>query len=118
MDSERRQATVLFADISGFTAMSEKMDPEEVTEVMNRCFAILEEVVRAHGGHVDKFIGDCVMALFGVPVAIENAPKQALNAAIEMRNRVYQLNRERHALVPLDIHAGINSGLVVAGLVG
>jgi class 3 adenylate cyclase len=56
--SERRQATVLFADISGFTAMSEKLDPETVTDVVNRCFRALDTVVAAHGGHVDKYIGD------------------------------------------------------------
>ena len=72
--SERRQATVLFADISGFTSISERADPEEITDVMNGCFAMLEEVVHEHGGHVDKYIGDCIMAIFGVPDAIEDAP--------------------------------------------
>ena len=79
--SERRVATVMFADISGFTAMSERLDPEEVTAVVNRCFEALEAAVRSHGGFVDKYIGDCIMALFGVPMAIEHAPRQALNAA-------------------------------------
>jgi class 3 adenylate cyclase/tetratricopeptide (TPR) repeat protein len=117
-DSERRQATILFADIAGFTAMSEKMDPEDVTTVMNECFAMMEESVRGHGGIVDKFIGDCIMALFGVPNAIENAPRQAVNAAIDMRNRLAQLRDRDHISVPLDLHVGINTGLVVAGQVG
>ncbi|HWR67684.1 MAG TPA: adenylate/guanylate cyclase domain-containing protein, partial [Desulfomonilia bacterium] len=60
MESERRIATVMFADISGFTAMSEKMDPEQVTCVMNDCFCMMEECIRSHGGTIDKFIGDCV----------------------------------------------------------
>jgi class 3 adenylate cyclase/tetratricopeptide (TPR) repeat protein len=116
--SERRQATVLFADVSGFTSMSEKMDPEDVTAVMNGCFAMLEQAVHAHGGTVDKYIGDCVMALFGVPVAVEDAPKRAVNAAIEMRRNLAQMNRDRGLAVALDIHIGINTGLVLAGQVG
>jgi class 3 adenylate cyclase/tetratricopeptide (TPR) repeat protein len=117
-DSERRYATVVFADVSGFTAMSRKLDPEEVTHVMNGCFGLLEEVVRGHGGHVDKYIGDCIMALFGVPTALEHAARQAVNAAIEMRNRLSRFNESQRLAVPLGIHIGINSGLVLAGDVG
>jgi class 3 adenylate cyclase/tetratricopeptide (TPR) repeat protein len=117
-DSERRQATVVFADISGFTAMSEKFDPEEVTAVVNECFAALAEAVDDHGGHVDKYIGDCVMALFGVPVALEKAPQNALNAAIEMRNRIAVLNEKHRFPIRLDVHIGVNTGLVIAGQVG
>src|SRR5689334_14329029 len=94
-DSERRQATVLFADISGFTAMSERMDPEETTSLMNECFAMLEAAVRNHGGTVDKYIGDCIMALFGVPDALEHAAQRALNAAIDMRNRLQEFRAAR-----------------------
>ena len=117
-ESERRFATVMFADISGFTAMSEQMDPEDVTDVMNGCFALMESIVQAHGGVVDKYIGDCVMALFGVPHAIEDAPALALKAAIEIRNRLDEFNRTRKLAVPLETHVGINTGLVVAGHVG
>jgi class 3 adenylate cyclase/tetratricopeptide (TPR) repeat protein len=116
--SERRQATVLFADISGFTAMSEKLDPEAVTDVVNRCFRALDGIVAAHGGHVDKYIGDCVMALFGVPAALERAPQQAINAAIEMRHAIAELNRTERLPVRLDMHIGVNTGLVIAGNVG
>ena len=116
-DSERRQATVIFADISGFTAMSERMDPEEITLLMNECFALLEAAVRNHGGSVDKYIGDCIMALFGVPDALENAAKRAVNAAIDMRNRLREFSSGR-GLAHLDLHVGINSGLVLAGHVG
>lgn len=117
-ESERRQATVLFADISGFTAMSEKLDPEELTVAINRCFATLAEAVNAHGGHVDKYIGDCVMALFGVPQALEKAPTHAINAAIEMKHRLAALNAEAGLPAALDLHIGINTGLVIAGQVG
>ena len=63
--AERQFATVMFADISGFTALSEKLDPEEVTDVMNRCFEKLESVVCAHGGVIDQYLGDCIKAVFG-----------------------------------------------------
>ncbi|TMB38489.1 MAG: hypothetical protein E6J55_24900 [Deltaproteobacteria bacterium] len=116
--SERRVATVMFADISGFTAMSERLDPEEVTAVVNRCFEALEAAVRSHGGFVDKYIGDCIMAVFGAPAALEDAPKQAVNAAIEMRNHIARLNEEGALAVPIGLHVGINSGLVLAGRVG
>ena len=116
--SERRQATVLFADISGFTSMSEKMDAEEVTLLMNGCFKVLGEVAEQNGGHIDKFIGDCMMVLFGVPNAIENASYQAINSAIEIRNRLKQFNHDKKLAQPLDIHIGINTGIVVAGRIG
>ncbi len=87
-ESERRRATILFADISGFTAMSERMDPEEVTAVMNECFRLMGSIVERYEGTIDKYIGDCVMALFGVPVAVEDAPRKAVNTAIEIRRKV------------------------------
>src|SRR5262245_15368194 len=117
-ESERRYATVLFADVSGFTAMSRKRDPEELTALMNECFHLLEEEVTSHGGHVDKYIGDCLMALLGVPHALEDAPRQAINASIEMRNRIGRLVQQKRLADELGIHIGINSGLVVAGDVG
>ncbi len=113
--SERRYATVMFADITGFTAMCERTDPEEVYPIITGCLKLLDGIARAHGGNVDKHIGDCVMVVFGVPVAIEDAAKAAVNAAIEMRDRVYEYNRELGLVVPLDIHTGINSGLVISG---
>ncbi len=117
-EEQRRYATVLFADVSGFTALSERMDPEDVTALMNECFTLLEGAVLRHGGMVDKYIGDCVMALFGVPVALEEAPRNAINAAIEMRTAIYGFRRDHPELTPLDIHSGINTGLVLAGDVG
>ncbi len=116
--SERRQATILFADISGFTAMSEKLDPEEVTDLVNECFVLLGEQVKEHGGVIDKFMGDCVMALFGVPVALEGAPRKAIEAAIAMRQSIETFSRRRCLAVPLGIHIGVNSGEVLSGRVG
>ncbi len=116
--SERRQATVMFADISGFTAMSERMEPEDVTALMNDCFEMMGSIIQFYGGVIDKYIGDCVMAVFGVPVAIENAPVKAVNAAIELRKGVYRFSERRQLAQPLDIHIGLNTGTVLAGQVG
>lgn len=118
IESERRIATVMFADIAGFTAMSEKMDPEQVTCTMNDCFCMMEECIQIHGGTIDKFIGDCVMVLFGVPKALEDAPQKAVNTAIELRNRLHKFNGDKKLDVTLDIHIGINTGPVVAGMIG
>ena len=113
---ERKLVTVMFADISGFTALSEKMDPEDLSDLMNACFEQLVPVVTKYGGTVDKFIGDEIMALFGAPVAHENDPERALRAALEMMDAMAAFNAA-HA-IDLGIHFGINSGLVVAGGVG
>src|SRR5262245_25979667 len=100
--SARRHATVLFADLSGFTAMCSQLDPEDVHETMNSAFALLEEIVVRHGGWVDKYIGDCVMALFGVPKALEEGPRRAINSAIEMRDRLPRLLEARRLPAPLE----------------
>src|SRR5688500_2220797 len=70
--SERRVVTVVFADLASFTALSEALDPEAVKELLDRCFAVLAPVVEAHGGRVDKIVGDELMAVFGAPVAHED----------------------------------------------
>ena len=118
VESDRRLVTVMFADISGFTAMSEKMDPEMVTDIMNECFRFMGECVEQHGGTIDKFIGDCVMALFGAPKTLEDGPHRAINSALEMRNRLLRFNEEKHLPMPLSFHIGINTGPVIAGMVG
>ncbi|MBW1898701.1 MAG: AAA family ATPase, partial [Deltaproteobacteria bacterium] len=117
-ESERRLTTVLFADISGFTAMSEKMDPEEVTVLMNSCFLMMERIIEKYGGTIDKFIGDCVMATFGAPLAIENAAQKSVRTALEIQTGLQRFNREKNFEVHLDVHVGINTGTVVAGKVG
>lgn len=117
---ERKQVTVMFADISGFTAMSEKLDPEEVRSLINACFERLGAVIDHYEGHIDKFIGDEIMALFGAPVAHENDPERALRAALDMMTALDEFNQEHAAQIPkpLALHFGINSGLVIAGGIG
>jgi class 3 adenylate cyclase/tetratricopeptide (TPR) repeat protein len=117
-ESERRTATVLFADISGFTAMSEKIDPEELTAIVNDCFSRMGRVIELKGGTIDKFMGDCIMVLFGVPQAIEDAPQKAVDCAIEMRSALQEFSEERALETPLDLHVGINSGELIYGEIG
>lgn len=114
-ETERRRATVLFADISGFTSMTEQLGAQAAYPVVSAALDELDAVARAHGGTVDKHHGDCVMALFGVPEAIEDAPRAAVNAAIDMRRRIQAFNDERGLEQRLDVHTGIATGLGIAG---
>lgn len=116
VEGERRLVTVMFADISGFTGLSESMDPEDLRDLMNACFDILVPIVNKYGGTVDKFIGDEIMALFGAPLAHENDAELAVRAALEMRERLLRFNAERGA--SLGVHFGINTGMVITGMVG
>jgi adenylate cyclase len=117
--SQRKNATVVFADLSGFTAMSAILDPEEVREVVNRYFEALSTAVRRYEGSVDKYIGDCVMAVFGVPTTHEDDAERACRAALDMQLAVRDLASGFGGEVqPPDIHIGINTGLVVAAPMG
>jgi class 3 adenylate cyclase/tetratricopeptide (TPR) repeat protein len=113
---ERKVVTIMFADISGFTALSETLDPETVRDLMNACFDSVVPVIERYGGTVDKFIGDAVMALFGAPTAHENDPERALRAALDIVEAVQQFNHEHGT--DLGVHMGVNTGLVVAGGIG
>ena len=113
---ERKLVTIMFADISGFTALSETLDPEEVHRLINACFNRLVPLVQKYEGTIDKFIGDEIMAVFGAPVAHEDDPERALHAAMEMMDGIEQFNRDFGT--GLGIHMGINTGRVVAGKVG
>lgn len=113
---ERKLVTVVFADVSGFTALSEKLDPEKVRELLNACFDWLIPVVQKYDGTIDKFIGDEIMALFGAPLAHEDDAERALRAALEMMEAIAAFNLKYHT--KLGLHLGINTGLVVAGQIG
>jgi adenylate cyclase len=118
--AERKQATVMFADMSGFTALSERTDAEEMRSLVNQCFDALGEVIARYGGHIDKFIGDELMVLFGAPVAMEDHAARALHAALDLHEKFARFNKEHATLRanPLALHTGVNSGLVVAGAIG
>src|SRR5437763_4625522 len=117
---ERRQVTVLFADVSGYTAMSEAMDPEDVKGLIERCLRRLGEEVDRHGGTVDKYIGDNVMAIFGAPVAHEDDAERAVRAALGMQAAMDEINADIAGPydVSLALRVGVNTGEVLAGAVG
>lgn len=117
-ETERRQATVINAEISAYKELMVSLDAEEAAAIMNSCFEMFANIVEKYGGHVDKIMENSLSALFGVPMAVENAPNKAVNAAIEMRNRLHSFNKEHKLKIPLDIRAGINSGMVIAGEIG
>ena len=119
-DADRRSATVLFADLAGFTTISERLDPEDVRALQTDLFDALRAVVERFDAFVEKFVGDAVMAVFGAPVAHEDDPQRALHAALEMHGCVTALSaRWRDRLgCPLALHIGVNSGRVVAGHLG
>jgi class 3 adenylate cyclase len=117
---ERRQVTVLFADLSGYTAVSERMDPEAVKGLVDRCLRRLGEEVTRYGGTVDKYIGDNVMAIFGAPVAHEDDEDRAVRAALGMQGAMGEINAEltaRHG-ASFQLRVGINTGEVLAGAIG
>ncbi|NBM20205.1 adenylate/guanylate cyclase domain-containing protein, partial [Streptomyces sp. GC420] len=114
---ERKPATVLFCDLVGSTALSEALDPEILRTVTLRYFAAMSERIEAHGGTPEKFIGDAVMAVFGVPVVREDDARRALAAALGMREALAGLNAELETSpgIRLNIRIGVNTGEVVAG---
>ncbi len=120
VEGERRHVTVLFADISGFTSMSERLDPEVVSGVLNDLFRGLVSIVVKYEGMVDKFIGDEIMAIFGAPLAHEDDPERAVRCSVEMLQYIERYNDLSPVKFPqpLSMHIGLNSGIVVAGNVG
>ena len=117
---ERRQATVVFADLSGYTAAAERMDPEAVTGLVDRNLRRLGEEIERFGGTIDKFIGDNVMGVFGAPVTHEDDPERAVRAGLAMQAAMEDANRRiaESGGVSFSLRVGINSGEVMAGAVG
>lgn len=107
-----RRATVMFADISGFTALGERLDPEEVIGIVNGAFHRLEEIVYAQGGAIDEYLGDCVKAAFGLTLTAGDGASNAVHAAVAMRDAVARYNVDRGLEPPLGIHIGLDTGVV------
>jgi class 3 adenylate cyclase len=113
---ERKLVTIVFADVTGSTTLGERLDPERLSEVLTTYFSAMREEIEAEGGTVEKFIGDAVMAAFGVPVAHEDDAARALRAALRMQSRLEHVNEELAAShdVRLQIRVGVNTGEVLA----
>src|SRR6266513_1379628 len=109
---ERRVVTVVFADLVGFTALSEAMDPEQVKNLVDSCFERLAADITAFGGRVDKIVGDAIVALFGAPVAHEDDGERAVRAALQMQQSVVALSGE---LESVRMRIGVNTGEVLVG---
>ena len=116
---ETRPATILMSDVTGFSALSSNADPEWVFNLINQVLSELVECLVGHGAHIDNYVGDEVVALFGVPVAQEHSAERALLAGLAMQDRMRALNDERRfGDLQLQIHTGINVGRVMVGPIG
>ena len=114
----KTRVTVLFADIRGFTAYSERMDPENLIRHLNDYFTLMTEIIQKHRGYIDKFIGDCIMVVFGSPAHYDDHAFCAATAALEMQEKLKAFNLQRSEKDQLGIGIGINTGEVVAGNLG
>lgn len=117
LKGQRSEASILFADIRGFTAYAEGREPEQVVEKLNEFFAIATEVIFRHGGYVDKFIGDSVLAVFGIPVTRRDHLERGIQAAVDMQRELAQASGAENPLLQA-VGIGIASGIVVAGNIG
>src|SRR2546428_1679892 len=113
----RKTVTVLFCDLAGSTELGERLDPEALRSLMGHWYGAMREPVERHGGTVEKFVGDAVMAVFGVPQLHEDDALRAVRAAVEMRTELARLNAELpgRRRPELQIRIGINTGEVVTG---
>jgi len=120
MEGERKRVTVLFADVANYTAMAEKLDPEEIHQIMDGCFTILMNEIHKHQGTINQFTGDGVMALFGAPVALENHAQNACRAALSIQNTLQKFSSDLKGKTGLEfkMRIGLNSGPVIVGSIG
>ena len=120
IEGERKLITVLFADVVNYTNMSEKLDPEEVHQVMDGCFRIIMDLIHKYEGTINQFTGDGVMALFGAPIAHEDHAQKACYAALEIQRALKNYNKELKNKfgINFQMRIGLNSGTVVVGNIG
>lgn len=120
LGGERRKVTVIFADIVSFTKVVENRDPEQIVAILNELFTFFTEIIFKHGGIIDKFIGDCVMAVYGAPYSDEDDAINAVSAAEEMKRwlEVGNARWEKELGRPLEVSMGIHTGIALAGNIG
>ena len=116
LGGEKRRCTFLFTDVRGFTNLSEKLQPEEVTDIMNKVLTVQVDCIQAHGGMVDKFIGDACMAIFNAPLDLDEHEKRAVACARDMRTAIRLLQKELPE--PIAIGIGVNTGEAIIGNMG
>jgi adenylate cyclase len=115
-----RVATVMFVDIRGFTAMSEKMSAGKILQILNEYYELIVDIVFYHEGTVDKFIGDAIMVIWGAPIEHKDDPKRAVNAALDIQRELVKFNEilAKKGLKEFRVGIGINTGSLVAGYIG
>src|ERR671934_549411 len=118
LPEERRLITALFADVSGFTSLADRLDPEELLEVIDPVVSGLSSVVGRYGGYVEKFAGDALLAPFGAPVTHEDDAERALRVAVEMHRELARLVQDLPHDAELTLHVGVNSGHGIARILG
>ena len=120
LGGEEREVTVLFSDVRNFTTLCETLAPQEMLGILNRYFTRMSAIVEAHGGVVDKYVGDAIMALFGAPLANPDDADRAMKTALEMCEALDELNRQWqvHGRPAINIGIGINTDMVIAGNMG
>ena len=118
MESKDLTATILFTDIIGFTSLSEEMSPREINLMLNQFFSRMTEIIFKYDGMIDKYIGDCLMAVFGAPIEKKKDPERAIQAAQEMRKELRKMIANEGLEKKFDVRIGINTGQVVAGNIG
>ena len=122
IEGENKHVSVMFCDMVGFTPLVEKLGPEEAYLIMDQVYELLIHKVNDYDGTVNEMTGDGVMALFGAPIALEDAPQRAIRSAMAIHREMTRFNdkikRERPGLPPLKMRAGVNTGSVVVGTLG
>jgi len=118
MESKDLTATILFTDIIGFTSLSEEMSPREINLMLNQFFSRMTDIIFKYDGMIDKYIGDCLMAVFGAPIEKKKDPERAIQAAQEMRKELKNMIANEGLEKKFDVRVGINTGQVVAGNIG
>ena len=119
LEGERKQVTVLFADVKGFASISEKLDPEDVNDLISECMVFLTEEIHRYEGTIAQFLGGGLLALFGAPIAHEDAPQRALYAALGIRDRLRDYAQKlKQRGIEFNMRIGLNTGLVVVGKIG
>ncbi|MFV0679261.1 CHASE2 domain-containing protein [Ottowia sp.] len=120
MQARTQELTVMFCDLRGFTSLSEGMDPVVLQNLLNDVLSRLTQVIRAHGGTIDKYMGDCVMAFWGAPITMDDHARRAVDAALDIRQAVRQMNVERAARQQptVEVGIGLNTGLMSVGNMG